>query len=42
MNLADFNTVEKLLTQAGFSFKKSLGQNFIVDPTVCPEMAEFD
>ena len=39
MNLADFNTVEKLLTQAGFSFKKSLGQNFIVDPTVCPEMA---
>ena len=39
MNLADFDTVEKLLTQAGFSFKKSLGQNFIVDPTVCPEMA---
>ena len=39
MNLADFNTVEKLLTHAGFSFKKSLGQNFIVDPTVCPEMA---
>lgn len=39
MNLADFNTVEKLLTSAGFSFKKSLGQNFIVDPTVCPEMA---
>lgn len=41
MNLADFNTVEKLLSSAGFSFKKSLGQNFIVDPTVCPEMAEF-
>ena len=39
MNLADFNTVEKLLSSAGFSFKKSLGQNFIVDPTVCPEMA---
>lgn len=39
MNLADFNTVEKLLTHAGFSFKKSLGQNFIIDPTVCPEMA---
>lgn len=39
MNLADFNTVEKLLNHAGFSFKKSLGQNFIVDPTVCPEMA---
>jgi len=39
MNLADFNTMEKLLSSAGFSFKKSLGQNFIVDPTVCPEMA---
>ncbi len=41
MNLADFNTVQKLLSSAGFSFKKSLGQNFIVDPTVCPEMADF-
>ena len=39
MNLADFNTVEELLSNAGFSFKKSLGQNFIIDPTVCPEMA---
>lgn len=40
MNLADFNTVEKLLSSAGFTFKKSLGQNFLIDASVCPKMAE--
>lgn len=39
MNLADFSTVEKLLRAEGFTFKKSLGQNFLIDPTVCPAMA---
>jgi len=27
-------------TGIGFSFSKSLGQNFLIDPTVCPRMAE--
>ncbi|MBQ2934518.1 MAG: 16S rRNA (adenine(1518)-N(6)/adenine(1519)-N(6))-dimethyltransferase RsmA [Clostridia bacterium] len=40
MNLADINTLEKLLKSEGFSFKKSLGQNFLIDPSVCPAMAE--
>ena len=40
MNLADINTVEGLLRSAGFTFKKSLGQNFIIDDTVCPRMAQ--
>ena len=40
MNLADIKTVERLLSSAGFTFKKSLGQNFIIDSTVCPKMAE--
>ncbi len=40
MNLADIKTLEKLLTAEGFSFKKSLGQNFLIDPSVCPAMAE--
>ncbi len=40
MNLANIKTVEKLLAPLGFSFKKSLGQNFLVDPSVCPAMAE--
>lgn len=38
-NLFEKKTIEKLLKEAGFTFKKSLGQNFLTDPTVCPEMA---
>lgn len=40
MNLADIRVVEKLLKPIGFSFKKSLGQNFLIDGSVCPAMAE--
>lgn len=40
MNLADKKTIERLLNSGEFSFKKSLGQNFLIDPTVCPAMAE--
>lgn len=40
MRLSDPITVRALLTEAGFSFKKSLGQNFLIDPSVCPRMAE--
>lgn len=40
MNLADINTLKSLLSKEGFSFKKSLGQNFLIDSTVCPSMAE--
>ena len=40
MNLSDIRTIEPLLKKAGFSFKKSLGQNFLIDDTVCPAMAE--
>lgn len=39
-NLCDFNTVNRLLSKHGFRFSKALGQNFIVDGSVCPEMAE--
>lgn len=39
MNLADINVIIPLLERAGFSFKKSLGQNFLIDSSVCPEMA---
>ncbi len=41
MNLADIGTIKKLLNADDFSFKKSLGQNFLIDETVCPRMAEF-
>lgn len=38
MNLANAKTVKKLMGDDVF-FKKSLGQNFIIDETVCPRMA---
>ena len=38
-NLTDINTVKKLLSAAGFTFSKALGQNFITNPAVCPKMA---
>ena len=40
MNLSDMNTIKSLLSSKGFSFKKSLGQNFLIDSSVCPAMAE--
>ena len=39
MNLSDINTIKSLLSKNGFTFKKSLGQNFLIDPAVCPAMA---
>ncbi len=40
MNLADINSIKSLLSRHGFSFKKSLGQNFLINPEVCPAMAD--
>lgn len=39
-NLTNINTVKELLNKYGFTFSKGLGQNFIVNPSVCPKMAE--
>lgn len=40
MNLSDINTIRALLAGHGFTFKKSLGQNFLINGSVCPAMAE--
>ncbi len=40
MNLANIKTIESILKKEGFSFKKSLGQNFLIDESVCPKMAQ--
>ncbi len=40
MNLSDIKIIEKILKKHGFSFKKSLGQNFLINPEVCPQMAQ--
>ncbi len=34
-------TIRELLSNNGFTFKKSLGQNFLINPNVCPQMAEY-
>lgn len=39
-NLSDLNTVRAVLARHGFSFSKALGQNFLIDDSVCPRMAE--
>lgn len=40
MNLCDYNTVNRILSKHGFSFSKALGQNFLINPDVCPAMAD--
>lgn len=39
-NLTDIGTIKDILSRHGFHFSKALGQNFIVNPSVCPRMAE--
>ena len=39
-NLSDIGTVKRLLEKNGFHFSKALGQNFLIDPSVCPRMAK--
>lgn len=39
-NLCDYKSLVKLLTPYGFNFSKALGQNFIIDSSVCPTMVE--
>lgn len=40
LNLTDIGTIKDLLARRGFRFSKALGQNFIVNPAVCPRMAD--
>lgn len=39
-NLTNILTIKDLLHRHGFSFSKSLGQNFLINPSVCPRMAD--
>ncbi len=40
MQLTDIGEIKRLFSLAGFSFNKSLGQNFLINPSVCPRIAE--
>ncbi len=39
-DLYNINNLKDIIKKNNFNFKKSLGQNFIVDPEVCPRMTE--
>lgn len=39
-NLSDIHTVKALLAGHGFNFSKALGQNFLINPEICPAMAD--
>ncbi len=39
-NLTDISYVKGVLGKHGFTFSKALGQNFLINPSVCPKMAE--
>ncbi len=38
--LTNIGTIKALCEKYGFHFSKSLGQNFIVNPSICPKIAE--
>ena len=39
-NLSNISVIKDICQRFGFSFSKSLGQNFIINPSVCPRIAE--
>ena len=38
--LTDVGLIKDILSRHGFTFSKALGQNFLINPTVCPRMAQ--
>ncbi len=38
--LTDISYVKGILSKHGFTFSKALGQNFLINPGVCPKMAQ--
>ncbi|MDE6729735.1 MAG: 16S rRNA (adenine(1518)-N(6)/adenine(1519)-N(6))-dimethyltransferase RsmA, partial [Oscillospiraceae bacterium] len=39
--LTDMNYIKAMMERHGFHVSKSLGQNFLINPTVCPRIAEY-
>ena len=39
-NLSNISTIKEIMERFGFNFSKSLGQNFLVNPGICPKIAE--
>lgn len=38
--LTNISAIREILSRHGFTFSKALGQNFLINPSVCPRMAE--
>ena len=38
--LSDIGEIKRILGAHGFTFSKAMGQNFLINPSVCPRMAE--
>lgn len=38
--LTNISAVREILSRHGFTFSKALGQNFLINPSVCPRMAQ--
>lgn len=38
--LSNIGVIKDILTRYGFQFSKGLGQNFLINPSICPRMAE--
>ena len=38
--LTDISVIKALMKKHGFEFSKGLGQNFLINPSVCPRIAE--
>ena len=39
-NLSNIGVIKQILSDNGFTFSKKLGQNFLINPSVCPRIAE--
>ena len=39
-NLCNINVIKDVFERHNFSFSKTLGQNFLVNPSICPRIAE--
>ncbi|MBR1383253.1 MAG: 16S rRNA (adenine(1518)-N(6)/adenine(1519)-N(6))-dimethyltransferase RsmA [Ruminococcus sp.] len=39
-DLSNIGVIKDILTRHGFTFSKTLGQNFLINPSVCPRIAE--
>lgn len=39
-NLTNISVIKDIFERHGFTFSKALGQNFLVNPSVCPKIAE--